>query len=83
MEMVTLYHIVPKDDGYTFLVENTETHTYNKFLKADAMELCNHPTKKELIFYTEDLANKFIEINGLSDKYKAEKFCRARECLQL
>lgn len=66
-EMKILYHIVPKNDGYTFLCQNST----GMFLVRK--EVLTH--SDELVFNDSIAAEKFIEENNL-DEYKAEAFLR-------
>lgn len=66
-EMKILYHIVPKNDGYTFLCQNST----GMFLVRK--EFFTH--NDELVFEGSIMAEKFIEENNLNE-YKAEAFLR-------
>lgn len=66
--MPTLYHIVPKGDGYNILACEK---TGNYFLISKLSKGINW--KGELIFKTEEEAQQYIEINNLKD-YEPEKF---------
>lgn len=66
-EMRTLYHIVPKNDGYTFLCQN------NTRMFLVRKEVLTH--SDELVFEDSIEAEKFIEENHLNE-YKVEAFLR-------
>ena len=66
-EMKTLYHIVPKNDGYTYLCRsNNELFLARKDAPAHS---------DELVFENLTAAEKFIEENNLQG-YKVEAFLR-------
>ena len=66
-EMKTLYHIVPKNDGYTYLCRSND----ELFLARKDVPVCGD----ELVFEDSVMAEKFIEENNLQG-YKVEAFLR-------
>ena len=68
--MSTLYHIAPKNDGYHILARGKAG---NYFLISKESKGMNW--KGELVFKTEEEAQKYIETNSLED-YRPEKFWR-------
>ena len=68
--MPTLYHIVPKNDGYNILARGKAG---NYFLISK--ESKGISWKGELVFKTEEEAQEYIVANGLVD-YEPEKFWR-------
>lgn len=69
MDKVNIYYnIVPINDGYTVLYQNADGDLYLKH-KAEIINASN-----KLIFSSEEIANKWLIMNDMSNKFKPEAF---------
>lgn len=76
-ELKNYFHIVPKDDGTTYLCYDKQTNnTYlcgkEKYANPDA-----------LVFLSEESANKWIKDHNISENYKVEEFWSTADYLML
>jgi hypothetical protein len=65
MEMITLYNIIPKGDGYHELCRNRETGELEQWHRGFKRPL--HLV--ELLFESEEEAQVWLSENGLSEQY--------------
>lgn len=71
MELITKYHIVPINDGYTYLCLNSNS---GYVLHKKAEELPSNIT--EILFNNEQTAQRYIDGNLLNPQnYKPEAIC--------
>ena len=67
-ELKSYFHIVPKDDGTTYLC--CDKHTNNTYLCGKE----KYANPDALVFNSEESANKWIKDHDINKKYKVEKF---------
>lgn len=68
MNLNTYYNIVPINNGYTVLYQNSDGDLYLKHKE----EIIN--TSNKLTFLSEESARKWLMVNNMNDNFKPEEF---------
>jgi hypothetical protein len=68
MNLNTYYNIVPINNGYTVLYQNSDGDLYLKHKE----EILN--TSNKLTFSSEESARKWLIVNNMNDNFKPEEF---------